>query len=189
MLNLRRVALLSRQSMCLLSRPVSLAKFSTATSNDGYESLDDAVFYTPANQVEFTGETLTVFDSESIKERRFVPFEIKELAFKYSLISGGVWTTNYMYHLSPALDIFASAAVLNCAWQMYQYMGATVRQIELHKDGRQVTLRPKVGNPITVNIKDIRKLRDEKDLVQTYEESYLFPIEVQGKTWYLHGQG
>ena len=175
--------------MFLLSRPTSLARFSTTTSDDGYHSLDDQLQYTPTNQINFLGETFLVFDSENIKERRFVPFELKELAFKYSLIAGLMWTNNYMYCISPLLDIFASGAMVSCAVQMYQYMGASVRQVGLHRDGKHVTLTPRIGSPITVKIKDIRKLRDEKDLVQTYEESYLFPIEVQGKKWYLHGQG
>ena len=185
----QRVAQMSRQSMYLFSRPVSLARFSSASADDSYHSLDDQVFYTPTNSVEFTGETYTVFDGDEVKERRFVPFELKELAFKYSLISGLFWTTNYMYMISPWLDLAASGAVLNCLYSMYSIMGVSVSRVALHRDGKQVTLTPRIGSPITVKIKDIRKLREERDLVQTYEESYLFPIEVSGKKMYLHGQG
>ena len=72
---------------------------------------------------------------------------------------------------------------------MYSLMNKTVKQVGIHRDGRTVTLHPRMGKSMTVKIKDIKKLREEKELVQTFEESYLFPIEVEGKTWYLHGQG
>ena len=38
-------------------------------------------------------------------------------------------------------------------------------------------------------IKDIKKLKHEKELLTTYEEGYMFPIEIQGKQWTLHGTG
>ena len=66
-------------------------------------------------------------------------------------------------------------------------MAFTVRKIELHKDGRTVTLYPKVGAPFKALIKDIEKLRHEKTLVETYEEAYLFPVKINGKQLYLHG--
>ena len=54
-------------------------------------------------------------------------------------------------------------------------------------------MHPRIGAPFSVKISDIEKLRDEKTLVETYEESYLFPIKVPTskghKEYYLHGQG
>ena len=135
------------------------------------------------------GETFTVFDGDDVKERRFVPFELKEIGFKYALISGLMWTNNYCFIGSLLIDMAATLAVISGATHMVRLMSASVSQIGLHRDGKSVTITPRLGRPFTVKIKDIRKLRDEKDLVQTYEESYLFPIETQGKTWYLHGQG
>ena len=42
---------------------------------------------------------------------------------------------------------------------------------------------------MNVNIKDIRKGEHEKALVETFEESSLYPLNVGSKTYYLHGQG
>ena len=65
-----------------------------------------------------------------------------------------------------------------------------MNKVELHKDGKNVTLHPRVGNPFTVKISQIEKKRHEKTLVETYEESFLFPIEISGKGLYhLHGNG
>ena len=128
--------------------------------------------------MKFLGETFTVFDGDATKERRFVPFELKELSFKYTLIAGGLWTTNYLYAISPILDLGGSVAMLSCLWQMYSLMGSTISKVALNRDGKSVTLTPRIGSPKNVKIKDIKKLREEKELVQTYEEAFLFPIEV-----------
>ena len=42
---------------------------------------------------------------------------------------------------------------------------------------------------MVVNIKDIKKLAHEKTLVETFEESSMFPIQVGKATYYIHGQG
>ena len=68
-------------------------------------------------------------------------------------------------------------------------MGSTVRKIELHNDGKTVTIHPTIASKFEAQIKDIKKLRHEKSLLTTYEEAYLFPIEIKGKTWSLHGNG
>ena len=45
------------------------------------------------------------------------------------------------------------------------------------------------GNQTTVNIRDIQKLQHERSLVETFEESMLFPLKVGKETYYLNGQG
>ena len=42
---------------------------------------------------------------------------------------------------------------------------------------------------MTVNIRDIKKVQHERTLVETFEESSLFPLTVGKATYYLHGQG
>ena len=59
-------------------------------------------------------------------------------------------------------------------------MSNTLRKIELHKDGKTVTLHPALKGKFDVQIKDIKKLQHEKELLNTYEEAYLFPIEIKG---------
>ena len=128
-----------------------------------------------------------MFDSTTISERRFVPFEIKELSFKCSMGIMGVWVWDYMYNFGIYSEVFAAAFALNWAYKATMMMTSTVRKIELHKDGKTVTLTPLVGSPWQAKISQVRKLKDEKSLVETYEESYMFPVSVAGKKWYLHG--
>lgn len=40
-----------------------------------------------------------------------------------------------------------------------------------------------------VPVKDIMKKQLEKELVQTFEEGFMFPVEVQGKQYYVYGTG
>ena len=47
-----------------------------------------------------------------------------------------------------------------------------------------------MGGSETWNINDIRKNIDEKALVETFAEPFLFPITVKNKgTYYLYGHG
>ena len=68
-------------------------------------------------------------------------------------------------------------------------MSATVRKIELHPDGKTVSFYPAISSKFDVAIKDIKKLKHEKDLLNTFEEAYLFPVEINGKKYFLHGNG
>ena len=171
-----------------LARPWARRAFSTAASDD-YHSLDGQVLYTPQNPVQFSGTTAVVFDATQTSERRFVPWEIKEHTFKHTMGFMGTMVWTYMYPLGLIGDLTAAGFVLNWARRCLTIMLSTVRKIELHQDGKTVTVTPRVGSPYAVAIKDIRKLRHEKTLVETYEEAYLFPVEVQGKEVFLHGNG
>lgn len=71
-------------------------------------------------------------------------------------------------------------------------MGYAITKIDLHQDGKTITVTFKTGGQTNLNIKDITKKQHEKDLVQTFEEGYLFPFEVpkgeNGKlTYYIYG--
>ena len=98
-----------------------------------------------------------------------------------------------------AIDHFLMAGVftqvalagwcVNWSWQVYQLMSTSVHTVELHDDGKSVTLHPRMGSAFKARISDIQKQRHEKTLVETYEESFLFPISVAGKPYNLHGQG
>lgn len=72
-------------------------------------------------------------------------------------------------------------------------MSNAVIRVDLHEDGKTVTLTFKTGGTTTVNIRDITKKQHEKELVQTFEECYLFPIQVNSAgashTYYLYGAG
>ena len=142
-----------------------------------------------SNPVAFQGDKAAIFDSTQTAERRFVPFEIKELSFKCSMGIMGVQVWDYMWHLGMLSEGIALAFAFQWVYQSMNIMTATVRKIELHKDGKTVTVTPRIGSAWDAKITDVQKLKNEKDLVNTFEESYLFPVQIAGKKWLLHGQG
>ena len=75
---------------------VSRAAYSS-TAADEYHSLDDQLFHEMANPVAFNGDKAAIFDSSSSSERRFVPFEIKELTFKCGMGAMGALTWDYIF--------------------------------------------------------------------------------------------
>jgi hypothetical protein len=158
-------------------------------STSDYHSLNDQVFYAPRNEVAFAGDRFAVFDNSNPTERRFAPYVMKELAFKNVMGLGGtcfiLHMCPYYVFLYPTLPFWLG----NWAYQSWNVMSNAVRQVELHKDGKSVTLHPIIGNPFDAKIKDIKKLENEKSLVETFEESFLFPIAVSGKKYVLHGNG
>lgn len=81
-----------------------------------------------------------------------------------------------MYHTGIFGEIACAAFVLNWAYKSMHIMTSTVRKVELHKDGKTVTVTPRVGSAFDVKISEVQKLKHEKDLVQTFEEAYLFPL-------------
>ena len=178
----RNVLRLSRTHQRTL---VSRACYSTSPE---YHSLDDQLFHELKNPMAFQGEKAPVFDATT-KERKFVPWELKELGFKHVMGLGGVWVWDHMLHLNPYSEAVAAAFIVNYIYQALSMMTATVHKIELHRDGKHVTVTPSIGAPMTVKIADMRKLKSEKELITTFEESYLFPVQIAGKKYYLHGQG
>lgn len=80
---------------------------------------------------------------------------------------------------------------LNYCRTVYNLMNNAVTKVVLLDGGKQVelTFGRTTGKTATVNIKDIQKEAHEKTLVETYEESTMFPLKVGGTTYYLNGQG
>lgn len=72
-------------------------------------------------------------------------------------------------------------------------MGYSIVKMDLHEDGKTVTLTFKTGGTKTVRIRDISKLKPEKALVETFEEAYLFPVLItegsSKQTYYFLGSG
>ena len=67
----------------------------------GYETIQQDKFYTPVRPV--SGQTV-VFDAET-KERRFVPWEVKEATIKNSLGLLGVYMFDVITPLGPAYGL------------------------------------------------------------------------------------
>lgn len=131
---------------------------------------------------------MSVFDATT-NETKYVPWELKEIAFKNSMGFGGVCVWNHLHNLGVYGELGCAFFVGNMVFRTIQIMSKTVHRVDLHKDGKNVTFHPKFGAPFTAKIKDVKKLRHEKSLVETFEESYLFPLDVAGKQIFLQGNG
>ena len=70
-------------------------------------------------------------------------------------------------------------------------MSNAVTKIDLLDDGKRVNLHfGRVGGSVqTVDIASIKKQAHERTLVETFEESSMFPIKVNDKTFYINGNG
>ena len=130
-----------------------------------------------------------MFDNRETSERRSAPFALKEIAFKNTMGFAGTMVWDNIFPMGFVTELVAAGWVANWAYQSWKVIGSTVRHVELHKDGKTVTFHPRLGSSFDAKIKDIKKLEHEKTLVETYEESYLFPIEVNGTRYHLHGNG
>ena len=119
-----------------------------------------------------------------------MPFELKEVAFKHGTIYGLVLVWDQLKWLSDFTGYAQLFVLGSAAYSSLNYLVNAVDRVDLHKDGKQVTFHFKVaGQTATVPIKDVAKGTNERDLVQTFEEGFFFPVKVGGKTYYLHGRG
>ena len=62
------------------------------------------------------------------------------------------------YLLNPGAWIYyygCAGLCINWVYRVYSYMGFAVTKIELHEDGKTVTLTYKTGGTVTLKIKDI----------------------------------
>ena len=153
----------------------------------GYETIQQDKFYTPVRPV--SGQTV-VFDAET-KERRFVPWEVKEATIKNSLGLLGVYMFDVITPLGPAYGLSQAFFCFNYCRTVWGFMSNAVTKMELMADGKrvQLTFGRASGKTIVVDIKDIQKGAHEKALVETFEESTMYPIVVGKNTYYLNGPG
>lgn len=170
-----------RRQQCLLAAPRRFA-------SSEYHSLDHAV-YEPAHPVSFKNNRLSVFDNRTTSEARYAPFALKETSFKHAMGFAGTMVWDHLHPMGFYTELAAAGWALSWAYQSWTLLGSSVRHVELHNDGKTVTLHPSLGSSFDAKIKDIKKLAHEKTLVETYEEAFLFPVEVNGKRYNLHGNG
>jgi hypothetical protein len=78
-------------------------------------------------------------------------------------------------------------------YQYYHFMTNAIVRMDLHNSGDTVTLTFKTGLTKTVPISKIHKAASERALVRTFEEAYLYPVDVAlGETksrYYFYGNG
>ena len=181
--NLQRV----RQSML----GSATKRFFAAASADGYTTIDHDKWYTPVNQPSFSGKGLTVFNADDCKERRFVPWEIKEATFKNGMGLVCVCMLDILIPLGPTYSVAQMFFCLNYSWTAFSLMSNAVTKVDLLDDGKRVNLTfgRFTGKEVTVAIKDISKVHHERTLVETFEESTMYPIKVGQQTYFLNGPG
>lgn len=148
--------------------------------DDEYSVFEEQAFYTPTRKVDFSSGRATIFYQDVTPNKmRYVPYEVKESTIKNWLGVVMMGALHYLLSPSPYLYTFGSAIFsINWVYTVYSYMSNAVSRVDLHEDGKTVTLTFKSGGTTTVQIKDIKKKKHEKELVQTFEECFLFPIAV-----------
>ena len=132
-----------------------------------------------------------MFNSEDCKERRFVPWEVKEATFKNAMGIVGVHMISMITPLGPGYMLANACFSFNYLWTVTSLMRNAVTKMDLSADGKSVNLTfgRTNGKVVNVQIKDISKVQNERALVETYEESSMFPIRVGKSTYYLNGPG
>jgi hypothetical protein len=143
-----------------------------------YQPLEHAITYTPIHKLEFSEGKAVVFHQESTPtEIRYAPWEIKETTLKNFLGVGGFVVIDYLF--APGNMVYSLGVLyftFNWLYRMYAFLGNAITKIELNEDGKTVTCHFKTGGKTTIKIHEIMKRQHEKELVQTFEEGFLFPI-------------
>ena len=120
----------------------------------------------------------------------YVPWEVKEITVKNFLGVIGMNIFEYLFHPYAAIYTIGTAYFgLNWMYRVYGYLGHSIEKIDLLEDGKTVEVYFKTGGNMRIKIKDIVKKENEKELVQTFEEGFMFPIEVGSNRYYIHGSG
>ena len=185
-------SLIAPRSLARLQRNNMVNATQRMFSSAEYESLNgENGVYTPNNRVAFKSDNskFTVFDGANTNETRYMPWEVKEHAFKHGMGFMGTCVLNHLWCLGPWASVACMAFVGNWAFRTSQILFRSVNKVELHDCGKNITLHTNLGQSVQAKITDVKKERHEKTLVSTYEEAYLFPITVAGKPYFLHGCG
>ena len=80
---------------------------------------------------------------------------MKEITFKNAMGFAGTMVWDHLHPMGLFTEIAAVGWCLNWAWSSWSLLGSTVQKLELHKDGKHVTLHPKIGASFTVKISAI----------------------------------
>ena len=135
----------------------SVRLFSSSTGAAAYESFDDNIFYTPVRKAQFQNGVTTIYHQDP-KSIRYVPWEVKETTIKNVLGVAGMVIIDYLF--APGATFYTLGAAsfgLNWMYRVYGYMGNAITHIDLHEDGKTVTVTFKTGGTANIKIKDIMK--------------------------------
>ena len=120
-------------------------------SSAEYESLNgENGVYTPVNRVAFQSDNskFTVFDGANTKETRYMPWEVKEHAFKHGMGFMGTCVLNHLWCMGPWANVACMAFVGNLSYRLTQIVTRSVNRVELHDDGKTITMHTNLGKTI-----------------------------------------
>ena len=79
-------------------------------------------------------------------EPKYTPWDVKESTLKNFLGVFGCVGLNYLFGVGPtAYSLGVMGFGLNWIYTLYRYMGHAIVKIELHEDGKNVTITFKTG--------------------------------------------
>ena len=105
----------------------------------GYETVIQDKFYSPVRPLSFSGASTVIFDGET-KERKFVPWEVKEATIKNSLGLLGIYMFDIVTPLGPAYGLAQAFFCINYCRSVWGLMSNAVTKMELMNDGKRVQL-------------------------------------------------
>jgi hypothetical protein len=109
-------------------------------------------------KAQFQNGVTTIFHHQDSKSIRYVPWEVKETTIKNVLGVAGMVIIDYLF--APGATFYTLGAAsfgLNWMYRVYGYMGNAITRIDLHEDGKTVTVTFKTGGTANIKIKDIMK--------------------------------
>ena len=112
-----------------------------------------------------------MFNGQDCKDKSKVPFEVKEASIKGALGIIGIYGASNLFTLGPLYGTLQAFVGFNYVYTVWNLMSNAVTRVDLHDDGKKVTLTfGRVGGKtVIVDIKDIHKVKNEKALVETFE--------------------
>ena len=163
------------------------------TASSASRAASNATYYYPTKELSFPANgRLTVFEDVHTGSVTNVPYELKEISAKRGIT---LFCLVVIDHMMP-IPYFLPALAIGGEWvyRIHHLMSNAVTRVDLHSDGRGVTLTLRKGGTVETSVEKIYKAREEKSLVETFEEPYLFPVEVEGaegkkSKYYLYGHG
>ena len=137
--------------------------------------------YVPTKNVNLA-TAFTIFNNTDLSRSNIIqqaPWEIKSTTFNNVV---GITACSLVGSVSSVALTFYGSSFFFANWfyQVYKYMSRAVVKLDLQPCGTKVEATLKMGGTQTWNIADVYKSKNEKVLVETFAEPFMFPIEVQG---------
>ena len=111
--------------------------FSTAAE---YDTIRTEQLYTPVREVKFSKDTYTVFNAHDCEERYFVPWKVKESAITNTFLISTAYLADAWINLQQGYPAIVAFCCLNYTYTVWNLMGNAVTKMDLHNDGKRVTL-------------------------------------------------